>query len=413
MVWKSGARQNELQGLLDEVLPDVDSSGMTYTGMNQFILYELAAATANQISDTDVLKVLKRMHEEGRDTVEGFAESRREIVEESASGGRPVKWKFFLPVEMDLSDELSKPIRLHVLGFSFYFRTDDSVSREWDGADLRQKIMENGVGMRISELPDTYVSCIGEGTDWEDAFHGVGSAFDAMRGLLEFVTSFGSWRLMGGPKPRGKVPHPKYVLSNSSEDEIQARYFHRLDPERLDTFEIEPKHRKSFNALAESMKSRPESGSIAELLGTVMRLYSQAMDAHLNHQAFLSLWQLAEAITLSETRHGKTTAVRKRLQWHAQRLEFPGSGFRHILQRFAAKRNDIVHRGIHDVWPDDINLLKTICEMATGWLVDRADRLQSKHHLDEFYRLRTTSPTELDAMEDVIHFVREQRNQRG
>lgn len=410
MVWKSGARESELQELLDEILPDVHSGGMTFTAMNQFVLHELEASTTDGIAESDVMKVLQLMREKGRDTVEEFAETRQQILEESASGGQPITWKFFLPMSMDLSEELSKPIRLHVLGFSFYLRTKESVKRDWDGADLRQKIMENGVGMRISELPDTYVSCSGEGTDWDDAFRDVGGAFDAMRGLLEIQESYGDWRLMGGPKPRAKVPHPKYILSKSEQGEVQARYFHRLYEEPRKDFELQPSDREHFNDLAGTMKSKPESGSTGEVLGNAVRLYSQAMDAHLNHQAFLSLWQLAEAITLSETRHGKTEDVRKRLQWHGPRVGFPGSGFRHTLKRFADKRNDIVHRGLHDVWPDDVNLLKSICELAIGWLIDQADALKTKHHLDEFYRLRTTSESKLGAMEDVLQLIREQRN---
>ncbi len=410
MVWKRNAREENLQELLSEVLPDVRPNGMTYTGLNQFILHELAASTSDQISDTEVLKVLQRMSEEERDTVDGFSKTRRQIVRESASGGRPVKWKFFLPMNMALSENLARPIRLHILGYSFYFRTEASVKEEWKGADLRQKIMEHGVGMWISELPDTYVSCTGAGTDWDDAFHHVGSAFDAMRGLLECVTSYAKWRVMGGPKPRASVPHPNYVLSKSKDGEVQARRFYRLHEEPRKRFKLEPAHRDNFDTLAEQMKSKPESGSVAEVLGTSMRLYSQAMDAHLNHQAFLALWQLAEAITLSETRQGKTRAVRKRLEWHARREGFPGSGFQHILERFAKKRNDIVHRGHHDVWPDDVNLLKSICEIALGWLIHRADTLSSKHHLEEYYRLRTLNRARLNAMEDVLHFVREERN---
>ena len=75
------------------------------------------------------------------------------------------------------------------------------------------------------------------------------------------------------------------------------------------------------------------------------------------------------------------------------------------LKIFADKRNTIVHRGISNIIDEDINIIKTICEIAFTWLYSEHKKIKTKLQLNEFYRLHTLSNKEIKAAMDNIKYL--------
>jgi len=136
------------------------------------------------------------------------------------------------------------------------------------------------------------------------------------------------------------------------------------------------------------------------------------MDARFPHLSFLGFWQLAEAVTNAETFGGKTEKVVARLAWHGPRLGFKGSGYEGILKRLSTKRNSIVHRGIHDIENDDINVIKIACEAAVNWLFQIHKSLPTVQHIEQYYRFRQSTRPEINSMYDSISYIRKGRGKR-
>jgi len=133
------------------------------------------------------------------------------------------------------------------------------------------------------------------------------------------------------------------------------------------------------------------------------------MDARFQHLCLLGFWQLAEAITHSETVGGNTDKVVARLAWHGIGIGLKASGYRETLAVLGKKRNDIVHRGIHDVQDDDINILKFACEVAIEWLIRIQKTLPSTAHIEHYYRLRDMNNTDLEAVRDCVAYLKKDK----
>lgn len=75
---------------------------------------------------------------------------------------------------------------------------------------------------------------------------------------------------------------------------------------------------------------------------------------------------------------------------HSAKIDLAGSGYRYCLEAIGRKRNDVVHRGIHRVKDDDINILKLACEIALQWLVDMYEKMPTQDCLSRYYREEVT-----------------------
>lgn len=169
------------------------------------------------------------------------------------------------------------------------------------------------------------------------------------------------------------------------------------------------KHLKLIQHLAPRFSRQPPPDSTTALIIDAFRLYAQAMDERFDHASFLGLWQLAETLTLSDMAGGRTETVCRRLAWHGTRLKLPGSGFRHLLEYYAERRNDMVHHGIRDVGDDEVNFVKLICELVLGWLINESRHLRTKHHLAAFYQLMTSGDTVIEGFRGAANYIARSR----
>ena len=114
---------------------------------------------------------------------------------------------------------------------------------------------------------------------------------------------------------------------------------------------------------------------------------------------------MVEAITRSETTRGKSDEVVSRLSWHRERMKLPTSGYAAILKRLADKRNNLVHRGIHDITHDDVMFMKFFGDIVLVWLLGVYTSLPTKTHLDEFYRLRSQGKYSVRAAKETAQYL--------
>jgi hypothetical protein len=169
---------------------------------------------------------------------------------------------------------------------------------------------------------------------------------------------------------------------------------------------------RKFNVIkghARQLRGEPQSDSTRLLVVDALRLYSQAMDARFNYGCFLGLWQLAESIVLSRSFGGEAVKVADRITKVGMPSGLIASGWRHTLRRFAEKRNDVVHRGLHDIKEEEINILKLAVSFSLLWLLRQLNSLPTTVHLEQFYRLSETNEAQLCAMKHCINQLTRKR----
>jgi hypothetical protein len=241
------------------------------------------------------------------------------------------------------------------------------------------------------------------------AWNSIAPAFDLFRGTIEYLFDRGRARLFTTrQQPRSHVPHPVIVAAVSGAD-YDAHRFDIAPHNPAQLALLTPEHVSILQEVSSMLATPASESSTVSLIADGLRLYVQALDASANHTCFVALWQLAEATTCSTDLRGASDEVAKRLIWHTERWNLPGTGLRETIAELAKKRNDIVHKGIQPVSEDEINTLKYLCETTIEWLFSARTKLPTRSHVRSLYRMRTLPDAELRAEQEVAGFLRERR----
>lgn len=411
-LWKDSKRDNA-QCLIDWLISQREDSGWPMDWLNRIAFAELSAsALPTDLDQWAIMRSLNQMVRENDHSVVDFERIFKELRQEKAASLNRDKsnWKFFIPLGITLGSDLPKSPRIKILSKHFTFLGLSSVNRQLSKEERKTFLNPNYLtietGVTITEIPQVFLSVSGRGASWLLAWREVAPAFDALRGILEFSFGYGGWRLSSdGISPRRKVPHPLWMMAKKSEAPIEWVRFITDEDKPSGVFDLTNERFASIRKNARFLCQESDSKSIESLIADCLRLYSQAMDARFRYECFLGFWQLAEAITRAETFGGSTDKVVARIAWHGEKTGLIGSGYRETLHALSKKRNDIVHRGIHEVEDEDVNILKLACEVALAWLVRQRKSLPTKTHLDQFYRLREVNSTELQALRDCIKHI--------
>ena len=135
-------------------------------------------------------------------------------------------------------------------------------------------------------------------------------------------------------------------------------------------------------------------GSLAHLLARSVRLYQDAFDFSNYRATYLGLWQLLEVLTLNEPDHQGRTQVDRRV---ACLLDLSGDEvLRDALRILRESRNSLVHRGIFPEYSDELVFtLKGIVGAMLQQVIDLTKHLDTETELREYYRLASSSDTDL------------------
>lgn len=412
-----GAAQELVTWLLSTIK---DGGGWSVDWVNMVAIDELCALSSQPESISYLFsQTLREMKDKGKRTLDDF-EAIFEIAlranKATVKTQSKASWQFLIPIDIHVTSDMirSRP-SVRILGRVFMFASLKSVERRL-GNNGRQTLRNKSLlrlrtRTKLTEVPEVFLVTSANGPSWHAAWKEVEAAFDALRGMIELTFDFFGFRLISEEKgARHSVPHPLWMIAHQSTRDA-PEWIHFITDEDSDSkpFELTRKHLNGLQKNAAVLAKKPKDRTTLSLIASCLRLYSQAMDARFPHMSFLGFWQLAEAITNAETFGGKTDKVVGRLAWHGERIGLKGSGYKGILRRLAAKRNAIVHRGIHDIRHNDVNAIKLACEAALDWIFRQHESLPTISHIEQYYRLRELSGTDIDAIDTTINQLKKVR----
>lgn len=413
-LWKDSKRSTA-QELITWLLEVKNESGWTVERVNTIAFSELSCSSVSpsELTEVEIMVILSEMVREGKKSADEFETiyTQRRRNDSIARQKNTDTWHFYIPVHLSFNPKIRLPVHVKILDTEFAFLTRNTITR-----NVGKEVMSSPTKLRhltgqaIKNIPDLFMSVSSNGIDWKIAWGLVEPAFNAFRGLIELTLGFGGWRWGDHQKARSEVPHPLWLLTKRGNGEIEGLQFDIEDTSSGKPHELTTQELQLIRYNCRFLQKEPTKESTLAIIADCLRLYSQAMDARFSYSCFLGLWQLAEALTLSETVGGQTDKVVERLAWHGSDIGLKASGYTDTLRAYAKKRNDIVHRGIHSVDDDEVNTLKFACELALMWLIREHKNITNTAQLNQFYRLRETNDTELEALGKAIEHVRTTRN---
>jgi len=422
-LWE-GKERATAQDLIKWLLSTIRNGGWPVDRVNMVAIDELAASSSKSGSrSTLVMQTLREMSNNGKKTVDDFEvifERHLRDKKKTELSKSKETWHFFIPIKVQVANKIihTQPL-IRILGEEFRFISLASVERRLgkEGRDtLRNKsLLRIRTRTKSTDLPSVFLYTSAKGSSWHLAWKDLEPAFDALRGMIELTFDFFGFRLISdGQEARRSVPHPLWMTARKR-GKTSPEWIHFITDEDSEAkaFELTRKRLSGVQKNASILAKKPKRRSTLSLIANCLRLYSQAMDARFPHLSFLGFWQLGEAITNAEAVGGKTDRVVARLAWHGARIGLKGSGYKGILKVLAKKRNAIVHSGIHDLENDDINTIKLACEAALDWLFRTHTSLPTISHVEHYYRLRESSGTDIDAINDCIDYVKKTRRKRN
>lgn len=412
-LWK-GERRANAKRLIDELLRRRTDGGWEVGAVQQFGMAELAnSSTDPESTQRFALKTLSEMHERGLSEVSDFESQFESIMKARAAltGRTKQKWHFILPIDLRLDASLKRPISVHVSGRGWYLIPHQSMETLVGRRPLRSPSTAIFRNRTVDWNYQTFLSTTCESKDWDSAWTGLQPSFDLLRGWIEFTLGFGSFRVMSSDQgPRGKVPHPPWVIGKPEAGKPEGVTF-ILHPRKRPTSppRVDGRFLQALRANARSLKNAGDHRSVDSLLEGVVRLYAQAMDEYFNYACLLGLWQIAESIAQPHKRTGDTAKVCHRLCLIGRGTPYWGSGWKYSLDRISSIRNDIVHRGMRDVADSDVALLKIVVDSAIQWLYQSKDVLGTRQHLEYFYVHADLDNTSLGALAEAVSAVQKSR----
>lgn len=416
-LWKQEKRANA-QELIDWLLSMRTETGAWRNEWITTVAFAELGYSSSQpsLSKMRIMQVLNEMSKTDQKTVEDFEVTLARIRKTGAiSDNEKINdWHFFIPIKVTLNPDINQRLRIRILNRIFSFVRLSSVKRQLDHqskvALSDPRVIRRNVGVEIERTPDVFLSVSSQGSNPYSAWDKVAPAFDVLRGIIELTLGIYKGRMMwGGQSARRKIPHPLWMIAYKKETKLEWITFLTEDDKTARLFDLTNERLTRIKENARTLTRESNPKSTMSLIADCLRLYSQAMDASFNYLSFLGFWQLAEAITRSEGYGGKTDKVVSRIAWHGAKFGLKGSGYRDTLLALGNKRNDIVHRGIHNVEDNDINILKAACEIALDWLFVIRKSLPTTAHIEQYYSLREKSDTDYRAIRDSLAYVKKHR----
>jgi hypothetical protein len=413
ILWDNDKRQSAYK-VISRLLAAQTDRGWETSWQHSLDTFAIQALSKGKVKAGHVLSVLARMRNLGVEIPDQFEPQFVALIDENRqeqlSGIK--QWQFLFPFRIELDRKIKLPFSLNCLGVEFVFRPWNEVLDEIGHERLKPALV------RVSHRPYPNLSrslcltvSVGSHDFWS-AWKKLEPAFDTLRGVIEINVNVGSTRYSSNPLPRRKVACPAWPIGIADSHPEFANFYVPELNDNDSAYKLREIDLKWIKRSLKLIARIPDDGSLQGLLVDCLRLYSQAMDANFNHECFLSLWRLAEAMTLAERQQGSKKVVCSRLAW----LGRDGSNtdwtyLRDVLDWLYKKRNEAVHRGLHtDIEDEDVNVLKICCDMSLSWLSGQAKTLPTANHLEQFYVLLNQSEAGLVAITKAVKHVKRVRS---
>jgi len=309
-LWQDTKRANA-QKLIDWLLSVRKDNGWSVDWVNMVAFAELGSSSSHPgMTDSLIMRVLGEMKQNSNTTVDEFETifNQRLKTDAIAANKQVGCWQFFIPIEVIPSADLAQRNRIRILGREFTFLSFATVERKLDKQSriaLRDTyFITYRTGINVKHLPTVFLSVSTQASSLNLGWRDITPAFDALRGLIELSLDFYGWRITSSEKSaRRKLPHPLWMIALKKGTPLELINFITDEDEDTATkpFKLNSTQLAGIKKNAKILRREPTPQSTLSLLADCLRLYSQAMDARFKHFCFLGFWQLAEAITHSET----------------------------------------------------------------------------------------------------------------
>lgn len=420
-IWKSKNDRGNAQKLIDALLSYTDK-GIEQNIYTLLVRKELNALLGTTSDYNHSLSTLIKMKAEDKCSVEDFENMYLSIKDSTENNIKAQKcWMLFIPF-----DVATKIKEVQVLGQKFSIVDKSEVLPDSNTVEQVKRNLSSHVApfsqrdKFMDELSPYFLKTEISASDSNQLWQKVEFYYDLIRGIVDFSMQYRGlfWRMNIYFRKRTYLRLPTLAIAIDESGDLEVINLIQDSKGKFKPVKFNLQQEKNFTFIATLLSEKNDNkNSIKRLIADCFRLYGQAMDTIHDYQTFLSFWQLAERIACSETSGGKTEVVVKRLNSFNDKL-LPGSRCKHSLNLLAKKRNNIVHRGIHHIEEDDLNVIKLNCESSLHWLIHRYDQIKTEDHLKAYYQLRDLSSSDLerearttDIIKEVAYFIESERKE--
>ena len=411
-LWKNKV-QDRAQKVITRLLKARNKDGWPVSVTNHINFYALCGcARADNLDFIMTMRVLSAMKKKNLSAVEEFEHTYFDLTN-AAKNLKKYQWTSFIPLKLVWPDGVfSKQITL--FGITFKFHRLDFAKNKIGKNNLENilKQIKLSTGWKLKELPDCWITCSSSYVDFIQSWRDIAFSLYGLRSLIDLSVSAFRFKHSWPFQPRFYLSFPLYVIGLSKSGQTDFYYFQKgYDESKEKPFVVKQQAWAWIQDNAKRLRKPLRDNSIELLISECLRLYSQSLDDITSNLCFLSFWQMAEAITLSQNFGGKTETVCNRLAWFGRGLKgMDISSLKDALSFIAHNRNEIVHRG-RDSDTDQrmIHILQMACNLGLFWLLDNMHSFKTVNDLELYYQCYSKNNAEIHSLENAIRNVKKTR----
>ena len=322
------------------------------------------------------------------------------------------KRKYFILFPFQVSSVNPPPIKLFSIhGITFQFKTWKYIKRNLDYEKFNGELALLGKYIKNINLEGSFIPllAISNGRNTMEAFEEANRAFDLLRVTFNLPHQFGRFtsQFGGYPSPLGKIlPAPVYGIFGDDKSFLSllistSKYEYKNNSISIDEV-------RSARRIARFITVPKNEQDILSIIVDAFEKYQKVLDLHEWSQAFLSLWQILESITLQTEHIDMKDVINRTDSLIVQKDKY----VKHLLEVFRLTRNQLVHSGkfAEDKGLEDVGLLKSIVETAINSLLVHKNNLRTKNELRIFYESVNRGDTDLENRRKIMRYVLEKRN---
>lgn len=386
--------------------------GWTMSFETRFWFQVLISAGEIEYEDTVALQAISDLAENSRrHSLEDFKNAyRARLIKQQQSAAKPSLWRVLLPMAVDPDQSFGGSGEITAFGFKYLWRTWRQAVNDIPEEKIIDEFKRAG---RTARLPDiTHVFVVEtNGTSLESAYKSISTSFASLRGAIELVLGNGRVKIGFPFRAVHEIPHPSCIFGWQP-DISKLGYVHfRADPGDLLMRRLPKLSNDIFHTIKDLIENEIgcSEGKMdtRNIVADALRLYCQATDDDNIYFYLLSLWQMAETLTLSGRHQGKgQITVRRLAEVFSRETKLDRDGLHCILERILRMRSVIVHKGDDPGLTDEecIFLLVTVTA-CLDWLITRLPELPTQEHLEQYFAMVAKRPVELKAAQDVLHVL--------
>ncbi|MGD8404423.1 MAG: HEPN domain-containing protein [Anaerolineales bacterium] len=247
------------------------------------------------------------------------------------------------------------------------------------------------------------------GRDAREAFETANKAFDLFRVCFNLPLQFGrrTQQFGGYPRVLAKIlPAPVYGVFRSDKSFDLMLYSTSKHDYINNSVGIE--EIRSARRIARFIKIPKNEQDIISIIVDAFEKYQKALDLQEWSQAYLSLWQILESVTLQDEKIDMRDVINRTNSLIVQN----GKHIKDLLESLRVTRNQLVHRGrfTEDQGLEEVGHLKYIVERAINSLLGHKQNLRTKNDLRVFYENITRGDTDLENRRQIMRYVLQKRN---